>query len=191
MSDVRRNPSAPGSPSDRVRRYWQGVRPALFALVAGVLIYYVTAPSSGPEVGTIAQDFDLALASGNGKRFRLSDHQGSPVLVEAFASWCRACRNATPVLVEASRAERAREVRFVAVSVNDSPGDAFQAARSWGIPYDVAVDDGSFAHNYGISRLPTILLVSAEGKVVHAASGSISRSKLESWLDEVGAARKN
>lgn len=191
MINTNRNPSAAGSLRERARRYGQGVRPALFALAVGVAIYYVTAPSSGPEVGTVAKDFDLALASGNGNRFRLSDHQGTPVLVEAFASWCRACRNATPVLVEASRAERAQQVRFVAVGVNDSPEDAYQAARSWGIPYDVAVDDGSFARSYEISRLPTILLVSAEGQVVHTASGSISRGKLESWLDEVGAARKN
>jgi len=183
--------SARGSLRTRARRYWQGVRPALFALAVGLVIYYVTAPSSGPEVGTVAQDFDLALTSGPGKRFRLSDHQGTPVLVEAFASWCRACRNATPILVEAARAERAREVRFVAVGVNDSPEDASRAAQSWGIPYDVAVDDGSFARSYQISRLPTILLVSAEGKVMHTTTGRVGRDQLESWLSEAGAARKN
>jgi thioredoxin-like negative regulator of GroEL len=191
MKDPHRRHSRPSNLKDRASRYWQGVRPALFALAVGVAIYYVTAPSSGPEVGTVAKDFELPLASGEGKRFRLSDHHGTPVLVEAFASWCRACRNATPILAEASRAERARQVRFLAVGVNDSPEDAFQAARSWGIPFDVAVDDGSFARGYEISRLPTILLVSAEGKVVHTASGSISRSKLESWLDSVGATRSN
>jgi thiol-disulfide isomerase/thioredoxin len=191
MSDTDRGHSSPGNLRERARGYWQGVRPALFALAVGVAIYYVTAPSSGPEVGAVAGDFDLALTAGDGKRFRLSDHQGTPVLVEAFASWCRACRNATPILVEASRAERAREVRFVAVGVNDSPADAARAARSWGIPYDVAVDDGSFARSYQISRLPTILLVSADGKVIHTASGSISSSKLESWLSEVGAARSD
>ncbi len=191
MTDTGRNRSPRGSVRARARRYWQGVRPALVVLAVGLVIYYVTAPSSGPEVGTVAHDFDLALTSGAGKRFRLSDHQGTPVLVEAFASWCRACRNATPILVEAARAERAREVRFVAVGVNDSPDDASRAARSWGIPYDVAVDDGSFARSYQISRLPTILLVSAEGKVIHTTTGRVGRDQLESWLSEAGAARKN
>ena len=82
-------------------------------------------------------------------------------------------------------------MRFLAVGVNDSPAAAAQAARSWGIPYDVAVDDGSFARSYQISRLPTILLVSAEGKVIHNATGGLSRDRLESWLSEVGASSQN
>ena len=170
---------------------WHWAKTVVLATVAVGLVYAVFTESSGPKAGTMARDFDLPVVSGEGPRFRLADQAGTVVVVEVFASWCRACRAATPVLSEGARARRRSDVRFVAVSVDDSRQEALAAAREWGIPFDVTWDDGSFAKSYGISRLPTFVVVDRQGKVRASTTGRLSRAKLEGWLTSVGAERLN
>ena len=158
------------------------------ALVLGVGLSLFSR-QSGPDEGTLASDFDLPVVSGAASRFQLAAHRGTPVVVEAFASWCRACRSAAPILDEAARAKRAAPVRFVAVSVDDSAQAAAGAARKWGIGFDVAWDDGDFAAKYEIAQLPTLVVIDREGRVQHSATGRVSRAELERWLTELGAPR--
>ena len=179
------------TPGRRREALWCTAKSALLAAAVVGLVYYLSAGASGPEVGTVAKGFDLPVVSGSPSRFRLAEHTGTVVVVEVFASWCRACRAATPLLSEAARARRSSDVRFVAVSVDSSREAAAAAARGWGIPFDVAWDDGSFAGDYDISRLPTVVVLDRDGKVKASASGSLSRAQLERWLSEVGAERVN
>ena len=155
------------------------------------LAYAVFTDSSGPKAGTLARDFNLPVVNGPASRFHLKEHAGTPVVVEVFASWCGACRAAAPMLSDVAQAPRSSDVRFVAISVDDSREEAVAAARSWGIPFDVAWDDGSFSSNYDISRLPTVVVVDREGKVRASVTGRLTRAKLEGWLSEVGAGRVN
>jgi len=158
------------------------------ALVLGLGLSLLSR-KSGPDEGTEAASFDLPVVSGSGERFQLAAHRGTPVVVEAFASWCSACRSAAPVLDAAAHASRAAPVRFVAVSVDDTAQSAAKAAHEWGIGFDVAWDDGDFAAQYDISNLPTLVVVDREGRVAHTATGKVSRTELERWLADLGAAR--
>jgi thiol-disulfide isomerase/thioredoxin len=101
--------------------------------------------------------------------------------MEVFASWCGACRRATPSLAEAYRAHR-DEATFIAVSVDDRLEDAVSAQRSWGIPYDVARDDGSVARAYHVSRLPTVIVIDGNGVVRHVTTGGASSDEIERWI---------
>lgn len=150
----------------------------------------VSRKPSGPPVGSAAREFDLPAVGGEGGRVRLSGLRGSPVVVEVFASWCSACRQAAPMLAEASRAERETPVRFVGISVDQSAETAANVKRSWDIPYTVLFDDGSVASAYGINLLPTFVLIDAEGQVRRVESGVPRASTLERWLTELGAAKR-
>jgi thiol-disulfide isomerase/thioredoxin len=167
---------------------------AAAALVAGLL----SRPGSSPLEGKPAADFTLPsvtghegsdLASSGAPRFRLSDHHGTPVLIEVFASWCGTCRRAAPAVAEVAAAKRSRAVEFVGVSVDDTAEVAARAKRLWGIPYDVLLDDGTMTRAYGIKLLPTFILVGSDGAVKKAVSGALSSSELEDWLSDVGATR--
>lgn len=164
-------------------------RYALFFAVAVVLAMLVFPRRSGPTVGEPAKAFELPLVNRDA-RFALSDAKGQPVLVEAFASWCAACRSAAPTLAAAAQATRARPVRFIGVSLDDSPEQARRAAQDWRIPYDVALDDGDFSNAYRVRLLPTFVLIDAEGRVRRVSTGRPSPSELERWLADVGAERR-
>lgn len=145
--------------------------------------------TSGPEEGALANDFSLPLVSGGAERVQLSELRGRPVLVEVVASWCGVCRRAAPTLAAASLVPRKREVRFLAVSLDDDRDDAKELAKQWQIPYDVAHDDGRFARSYGITLLPTFVLIDAEGRIRHVSTGAPRPADVEGWLAEVGAER--
>lgn len=140
--------------------------------------------SSGPKEGTPAAAFDLPLVGQGGGRVSLASQRGKPVLMEVFASWCSACKRSAPRLAEAFRAHHAADVTFLAVSVDEDPNAAARVKSAWQIPFDVALDDGSVTRGYGISMLPTLIYIDAQGVVRHAAAGVTSRSDLEEWISE-------
>lgn len=139
--------------------------------------------SSGPKEGSAAAAFDLPLAGGTG-RVSLAAHKGKPVLMEVFASWCGVCKRTAPNLVEAWRAHHGENVEFLAVSVDEDPTAASRVKQAWHLPFDVAIDDGSVSRGYGISMLPTLIYIDANGNVKHSVVGSTSRSELEDWIAE-------
>jgi cytochrome c biogenesis protein CcmG, thiol:disulfide interchange protein DsbE len=157
---------------------------ALYAGVAGLLGVLVTRGGSGPREGVSAKPFQLPLASGGGS-FRLDDQRGKPVLMEVFASWCGACAHAAPMVDEVYREAQRSGVVFVGVSVDDDVNAARRVQQSWPISYPVAVDDGRVQRAYGVSLLPTFVLIGRDGIVKHVSSGVPSRRTLSRWLSEL------
>lgn len=155
----------------------------IWAAIAGAAFVMIRRRSSGPEEGTRAAGIDLPLV-GKSQRFKLEQAQGKPLVLEVFASWCGTCRRAAPVLAEAYRAHPASEVTFLGVSVDDSMRDATEAKERWGIPYDVALDDGSLARAYHVSLLPTVVFIGRDGVVRHTTTGVPSASELDAWIAE-------
>jgi thiol-disulfide isomerase/thioredoxin len=146
------------------------------------LLYFMHARSSGPEEGTTAAPFELGLANRDGT-FKLAEQRGKPVVMEVFASWCGACKRATPGLAEAFR-EHGDKATFIGVSVDDRREDVVAAQSGWGIPFDVAQDDGSVAREYKVSRLPTVIVIGADGVVRHVSTGGASASEIGRWIGE-------
>ena len=155
---------------------------AIWAALGIGLVHFMSGHSSGPDEGVAAVPFELSLANRDGV-FRLADQRGKPVVMEVFASWCGACRRATPTLAEAYRAHGANAT-FIGVSVDPRREDVLAAKNDWGIPFDVAQDDGSVAQAYKVSRLPTVIVIGADGIVRHVTTGSMSASELAGHLGD-------
>lgn len=162
-------------------------RYALWIVGAIVIALWFTRRSSGPSVGKEAPDFDLPVVAGSSQRFHLASERGKPVVIEVFASWCSSCERTAPVLSDAAQAARAMSVRFLGVSFDESAERARSVKSAWAMPFDVALDDGSFRRSFGITLLPTVVVIDAEGRVRHVNTGSLNRDRLEGWLAELGA----
>lgn len=163
------------------------LRYVLWFAVAASAALFLSRRSSGPSVGIQAPDFDLPLVASPGQRFQLGAARGMPVVIEAFTSWCSACERAAPRLAEAAKAVRRRDVRFVGVSLDETAAAAHRAKLDWNLPYEVALDDGSFGRSFSIKLLPTLIVLDAEGRVRHVVSGRIDREELEEQLSALGA----
>jgi thiol-disulfide isomerase/thioredoxin len=157
---------------------------ALYAGIAGLFGVLLTRGGSGPKEGSEAKSFQLPLASGAGT-FSLAEQHGKPVLMEVFASWCGACEHAAPMVDEVYRDAQKSGVVFVGVSVDSDARAAQRVKQDWPIAYPVAVDDGRVQRAYGVSLLPTFVLIDRDGKVKHTSSGVPSRRLLSRWLSEL------
>lgn len=156
----------------------------IYACIGGLLLVLVTRGNQGPQEGAAAQPFDLQLVDGAGQ-FRLEEHRGKPVLLEVFASWCGACENAAPMLQQVYRDAQQNGVVMVGVSIDDDANDARGVKRDWPIPYPVALDDGSVKRAYGVSLVPTFVLIDREGTIKRVSTGVPSRRTLSRWLTEL------
>ncbi|HEV8549450.1 MAG TPA: TlpA disulfide reductase family protein [Polyangiaceae bacterium] len=155
----------------------------VWAAIAAVVVVLVRRRSSGPTEGSPAPRINLPLVGAEG-RFDLAQAKGKPVVLEVFASWCGACRRSAPVLAEAYRDHPANDVEFLGVSIDESPAEAARAKERWGIPYAVALDDGSVSRGYKVSLLPTVVIIGRDGVVRHTTTGVPSKRELERWLAE-------
>ncbi len=142
--------------------------PILGALVA----YGALRPASEKTAaGERAPSFSLPLLNVGG-RLSSGDFEGSPVVVNFFASWCDPCRKEAGVLVAARRRYKHQGVRFLGVDVRDSVSSAEQFVNKYGITYPVVSDKGeTFAKKLGVYGLPETFFITSQGKLLLVEQG--------------------
>ena len=135
-----------------------------------------------PETGD--GDGDVVFTTFDDEEVSLSTLQGSPVVVNFFASTCAPCITEMPDLEEVHLAVQ-EQVEFLGLAVSDRPEAAQRLVRQTGITYPTAQDrDGSALADLGGAMLPTTVLVDADGKIVETHTGQISADELRALIAE-------
>jgi len=126
---------------------------------------------------------DFALERLNGERFRLSEHRGTVVVINFWATWCPPCREEIPEFVEL-QTEMEGEVLFVGVSMDKGDPEKVRSfAEEFGINYPIVIDDGTVSEKHGpISGIPTTFLVDREGSARLQAMGQLTKESLRPVL---------
>jgi cytochrome c biogenesis protein CcmG, thiol:disulfide interchange protein DsbE len=113
-------------------------------------------------VGKPAAAFRLeALAGGNIDSSRL---HGRPVLLNFFASWCPPCKLELPYIVRAYPLYASR-VAFVGVDEQESATIVSAFARREHISYEIGIDEGRAAADFGVGAIPVSVFIDRGGIV--------------------------
>lgn len=135
------------------------------ARTESVAVPQATAPVQ-KNVGVPAIDFTLNDLEGN--PVTLSSFKGKqPVFIKFWATWCGYCRREIPKITELREQYSPQELAILSIDIGESPQQVSQFAERVGINYTVLLDENStVAQQYGVLGVPTMFLVTKEGRVV-------------------------
>lgn len=122
----------------------------------------------------------------DGPLFDLAEHQGRPVVVNFWATWCPPCRAEVPGFVDLQD-EFGDEVVFVGVSLDDGGFNTIRPfAREFNVNYPLVVDRSRIFGKYGgRGTVPTTFLVDADGNIRHMHEGIITKRSLRPALRQL------
>ncbi len=136
-----------------------------------VLVAIVTGGSDDGAEGSVDWQ-SIQLTTTDGGATSLAAYEGTPLVVNFFASWCPPCRAELPD-IEAIHNEFGDDVVIIGVN-RDQTENAWKALiEESGITYTTVFEgmDGALFEATGGLNMPTTLFVSADGEIVHSAVG--------------------
>ena len=156
----------------------------LFAVLAGFLAVGLgldprEVPS--PLVDKPAPAFKIAQLEPADAQFSPEDMKGKVWLFNVWASWCVACRQEHPVLMEFARAKVAP---LIGLDYKDQRKDALGVLKRSGNPYDVvAFDaDGRVGIDYGVYGVPESYVIDKAGVIRYKHIGPITMETMEKTI---------
>lgn len=138
----------------------------------------VTEPS--PSDGDIlAEPFELF----DGQVARLTDWQGTPLVVNFWASWCPPCVAEMREAFEPLHQEFGDRVAFIGLNLNDPPDRAHEIVERTGVTYTLGWDPaGIMFTGFGGFGMPTTVFIDADGDIVTSHTGALTRDQLRSII---------
>jgi len=183
---------AAGCGAHRSRRAWL-VLAAVVVVAAAVAAGATLGGAGGQPGGEAISDGDEAAAGGafqrelatfDGGTRRLADYRGQPLVVNFFASWCPPCVAEMRDAFEPLAQRLGDDVAFLGVATQDERNAALAVVEATGVTYDVARDpDGALFRELGATSMPATFFVSAEGEVVDAHMGALTRQQLAGRIE--------
>ena len=154
------------------------------AIFLGVIVAFVfglgrdlqTLPS--PLIGKPVPAFSLPPVKGRTLGLSTGDLKGEVSLVNVFASWCLACREEHPVLMQLR--ERGG-LLLHGLNYKDKPDDGARWLDQMGDPYArTGADlDGKVAIDWGVYGVPETFLVDAQGRIAFKHVGPLTPEIVE------------
>ena len=151
------------SPGERWRTLRSVVTWVLVTLVAFMAVGVLRAPSLPDQ----APPFSLPTLTG--ETVSLSELAGRTKVLNFWATWCGPCRAEIPAF--SAYADSHPEVAVLGIATDGPPSKVAAAARDLGITYPVLLSDDATHAAYGISTIPTTVIVDDSGRVRYAHSG--------------------
>ena len=157
----------------------------LYAVGAGVIVWMAAALVPLTMPAPRMQAPKITLADTSGRKIRLEDFAGKPLVINLWASWCPPCRREMPVLGAAQ--VRHPEVNFVFANQGESQEVVrnYLAGQAFGLA-NVLLDSGrQLTTILGSGALPTTLFFDAQGVLVDQKMGELSAATLAQRLESL------
>ncbi len=148
----------------------------LFVVLAGFLfkgLFLNPREVPSPLINKPAPQFSLIQLAEPGKSFGTADMKGQVWLLNVWASWCVACRQEHPLLVQLSRQ---KAVPIIGLNYKDKPDAASGWLAQFGNPYDLSVQDvdGRVGIDFGVYGVPETFLIDKDGVIRFKQIGPIT-----------------
>jgi cytochrome c biogenesis protein CcmG, thiol:disulfide interchange protein DsbE len=127
-----------------------------------------------------APELQLPMLGGGGDG-SLADHRGKVVVLNFWASWCKPCKDESPLLERWHRRIASRDGLVLGVDMLDITADAQDFIREYGLTYPMLKDkDGEGLERYGVIQYPETFVIDRSGRIAAARRGPVD----EAWMRE-------
>ena len=165
---------------------------AFFALAAVLAVGLKLDPREVPSplIGKPAPKFALQRLDDAARTIRLDDMRGKVWVLNVWASWCVACREEHPLLVEFAKK---RVVPLYGLNYKDKREDANAWLARFGNPYDASLfdDEGRVGIDFGVYGVPETFVIDQNGvirmKHIGPLTPEVIATKLEPLLKKLDA----
>lgn len=171
------------------KRFWKFLLPVgIFAVLFVFLLRGLDLKPSevpSPLIGKPAPVFNLPMlnASETGEAQRLNSQalQGKVWLLNVWASWCVACREEHPLLMQLSKDPR---FAIVGLDYKDPADDAKAWLAQHGNPYQLVVADadGRTGIDYGVYGVPETFVIDQAGVIRHKQIGPLTEENVREHI---------
>ncbi|HLM09186.1 MAG TPA: TlpA disulfide reductase family protein [Thermoleophilaceae bacterium] len=167
-----------------MRRVLSPVSIAVLCLLAGLLVllgYGLASNSPDRSIDEAlargerepAPALDLPVLDGEGSG-SLSDHRGKVVVLNFWGSWCRPCRNESPLLQRWHRRMLPKGGTVLGVDILDTTPDALAFIERYDLRYPMLKDkDGDSLESYGVIAYPETFVIDRRGRIAAAQRGPV------------------
>jgi len=154
---------------------------AIFVVIVGFLGIGLTLnpreiPS--PLIDKPAPGFTLAQLADPKKSLSQKDLLGQVWVLNVWASWCVACREEHPVLVELAKS---KVVPIYGLNYKDKREDALAWLARFGDPYVLSIidGDGRTGIDYGVYGVPETFVIDKQGVIRYKHIGPVTPESIE------------
>jgi thiol-disulfide isomerase/thioredoxin len=138
---------------------------------------------------------DFVVYDINGKEVRLSDFEGTPVVLNFWASWCPPCKGEMPYFNKVSEEYPEDKLKFLMVDMVDGQRETVETGKKYvednkftfTVLYDTKQDA---AITYGVRSIPSTLFISKDGFVEAGVEGALDEETLRHGIDMIVPAEK-
>lgn len=136
-----------------------------------------------PAVDHPAPDFTLPMLDGG--NFTLSEQQGTPVVLNFWATWCGPCQNEMPALQLASERFQGR-VKIIGVDQGENATDVKRFIDEMGVTFPIPLDEEFVAGQlYNVRGMPTTYFIDRNGMIRHLWVGEMNSITLAEGITEI------
>ena len=152
----------------------------VFFLGAGLKLDPKEVPS--PLIGKPSPAFDLTRLDNAAVRIRRDDMLGKVWMLNVWASWCVACRDEHPLLLEFSRKKL---LPIYGLNYKDERLAGLKWLRNFGDPYDASLFDqeGRIGIDFGVYGVPETFIMDRDGIVRFKHIGPITPDVIRTQIE--------
>jgi len=128
----------------------------------------------------------LALVDLDGNDVSLSDHLGSVVLVNLWATWCPPCKEEMPTLQTFYDKYRSKGFVLLAINQEETREIVQPFVNEFGLTFPVWLDENYQAQRvFNTANLPSSYVIDRTGRVRLMWIGGISKKNLEKYVPKI------
>lgn len=158
----------------------------LVLIIAIIVIIILVVPFYTPPrtlISKPAPDFEFTDIENN--KVKLSNFKGKVVLIDFMATWCGPCRKQIEILKKLWPKYKDKGVVFMSISVSERDRERLpRFSLEYGIEWIIGVCSEAGV-KYGITAIPTLVVVDEDGRVVFKHTGVLNADDLIKIIDKV------